>query len=79
MKLLANWRDSWKWISTQSLITVGAINAVAVAATPFTPYAMKVVAGSSLVAAIIGAIGRVVEQGPPEVPAPPEDSPPEDY
>lgn len=72
MKLIYNWKDSWKWISQQMLLGIGALNGVAVAAVPFTPHAMKVVAGTSLAAAIIGAVGRVIDQGPAEIPAPPE-------
>ena len=68
MRLLSNWRESWKWISTQSLIAIGGINAVALAAAPFTPYGMKVAAGASLAAAVIGAVGRVIDQGPAEQP-----------
>lgn len=71
MRLLVNWRDSWKWFSTQALLAIGALNGVAVAAIPFTPHAMKVVAGTSLAAAIVGAVGRVIDQGPREIPPEP--------
>ncbi len=68
MRLIGNWKDSWKWLSQQMLVTIGGVNAIAMAAVPFTPYAMKVVAGASLAAAIVGAVGRVVDQGPKEMP-----------
>lgn len=70
MRLLQNWRQSWRWISTQSLLFIGAIQTIA-AVVPH-PVSMKVLTGATIGAAVIGAVGRVIDQGPREIPPPPE-------
>lgn len=72
LDLIPNWRSSWRWISTQALLFIGAIQTIAVAVPH--PVSMKVLTGATIAAAVVGAVGRVIDQGPPE--GPPEMDPP---
>lgn len=64
MKLIPNWRSSWRWVSTQALLFIGAIQTIAVVIPH--PISMQVLTGATIAAAVVGAVGRVVDQGPRE-------------
>lgn len=62
MKLIPNWKQSYKWFSQQALIAIGLVNGIATAIVPIYPKAAVVVAAATAVVAALGNIGRVIEQ-----------------
>lgn len=66
MKLVANWRRAWRWISVQAMVLAGALQG----AWMFVPDDLRasippgVVQGFTIVLLVLGVIGRLVDQTP---------------
>lgn len=66
MKLVANWRRAWRWISVQAMVLAGALQG----AWMFVPDDLRasippgVVQGFTIVLLTLGVIGRLVDQTP---------------
>lgn len=72
MKLIHNWREAWKMFSVQALIFIGAVQGILAvlspealaAAVPGTGVTWgSLGAAMTVAAAVIGAVGRIVDQG----------------
>ena len=65
MKLVSNWRQSWRWLSMQAFALQGAVAGAWLA----VPDDMRAsvpsewLAACALVLTVLGAIGRLVPQG----------------
>ena len=68
MKLVPNWKHSWKWFSTQVHVAQAAIVSTWLALPPdlksYLP--AKVLVGVVGFLGVIGVIGRVIDQSKPE-------------
>lgn len=70
MKLVADWKRAWKWLSVQAMVVAGSIQGAWI----FIPEDMKVsipsgvVQGCTLVLLVLGVVGRLVDQKPKEIP-----------
>lgn len=66
MKLVANWKRAWRWISVQVMVLAGALQG----AWMFVPDDLRtsiphgIVQGFTLVLLVLGVIGRLVDQTP---------------
>ncbi len=66
MKLVANWKRAWRWISVQTMVLAGALQG----AWMFVPDDLRasipqnVVQGFTLVLLVLGVVGRLVDQTP---------------
>ena len=70
MKLVANWKRAWRWISVQAMVLAGALQG----AWMFVPDDLRTsippgaVQGFTIVLLVLGVIGRLVDQTPKEKP-----------
>lgn len=72
MKLIHNWRDAWKMFSVQALLLIGGIQGVLAVLSEAT-LQQKILgtdvtwaalgAALSVSVAVIGALGRIIDQG----------------
>lgn len=66
MRLVANWKRAWRWISVQAMVLAGALQG----AWMFVPDDLRasippgVVQGFTIVLLTLGVIGRLVDQTP---------------
>lgn len=72
MKLIDNWRRGWRMFSVQALLLVGGLQGIIAALSPVALAAMVpgtsitwggLGAALSVLVAVLGAIGRLVDQG----------------
>lgn len=65
MKLVPNWRESWRWFSVQALVAIAALPMVWVALPPDLKDAVPDdwLMWIAAAVALAGMIGRVVDQG----------------
>lgn len=65
MKLIPNWRQSWRWFSMQSMVIAGAMQTSWLALPPDLKEVIPVTAVLGVAAAVLvlGVIGRLIDQG----------------
>jgi len=64
MKLIPDWRDAWRWISTWAFIAAGALQSAWVSVSPDMRASIPegYVSYATMVIVVVGAVGRMVNQ-----------------
>ncbi len=65
MKMVENWRESWRWFSQWAFVMAGSLQTTWVALPPNLQTALPATVVSSVAAAIcvLGFVGRLIDQG----------------